>query len=107
MWIYKILFIGLFLTLVIELAFAVVWKVSHDDIKLVVLVNIVTNPLVVLLYYILLQNGVSGMGCVLVLEFSAIAFEGIVYKLKTNISKPIIFAVLANAISYGMGLLLF
>ncbi len=107
MWIYKILFTGLFLTLLFELSVAFLWKVEKSDIKIVILANVVTNPLVVLLYYLALCHGVASWWIIAILEVSAVVVESICYKYKTNIKNSTIFAVIANAVSYSLGLLIF
>lgn len=107
MWIYKILFMGLFLTLLFELTVAFLWKVRKADIKIVILANVVTNPLVVLLYYLALSASVKSWGLIAILEISAVIFESVCYKFKSNIKSPIIFAIVANVVSYSLGLLIF
>lgn len=103
------LLISLGLTLVLELGFcALVFKVRGRDILLVALVNVLTNPIVVLTYVLLKpQIGFSPYILTAMLEISAIAVEAVCYKLcGKDISRPVIMSVSANVFSYFIGLLL-
>jgi len=92
--------ISLGLTLLLELPLAVLWGVRrHRDIQLAVLVNVLTNPAVVLL---------CGLGCpVLPLEAAAVAVEGICYRAcGEDIRRPYLLSLCANVFSYSIGLVL-
>ena len=92
--------ISLGLTLLFEIPFAYLFGVrGRHDLKLAVLVNVLTNPAVVLL---------KAMGLpILLLEGAAIAVEAFWYhQCGENIRRPVLLAVCANAFSYSIGVLL-
>ncbi|MCI8330495.1 MAG: hypothetical protein HFE04_00165 [Bacilli bacterium] len=98
-------------TIIIELIVALLLKVRHKiDLIYIIIVNIITNPLVVMipLYlnikYGLLERNIS-LG---ILEFATIFFEGNTYKkyLEYNKINPYIFSVILNASSYLIGILI-
>lgn len=106
MWIYPVLLIGIVSTLIIELAIALICKVSKKDLPIVALANILTNPLVVLLFYSFRYQLPQTL-LIIVLEISAVLAEWLIYKHKTSIKRPALIALLANAISYSVGFLIF
>lgn len=103
------LLISLGLTVLLELAFAVLFKIRGlNDLILVVVVNIITNPAVVLLNYLLLnRTNIPQAGVVLVLEAAAVLVEALYYRrYAQKIGRPFLFSLGANAFSYFIGLLL-
>jgi len=103
------LLISLGLTLVLELAFALIFKVHRAyDLILVIVVNVITNPAVVLMNYLLLRHTViPQLLIVLVLETAAVLIEGFYYKrYAEKISRPFLFSLGANAFSYIIGFIL-
>lgn len=96
--------VSLVLTLVLELPIA--WLMglrSRKLLLLVALVNILTNPAAVLLHWL----GVPQIP----IEIAVVAVEAAVYLWfskdeKWNIPRPIMLAVMANLISWTVGLLL-
>jgi hypothetical protein len=99
--------ISLGLTIVIEAAFfLIVGKRNKKDLLLLVLVNTLTNPVVVLLYWILHFNTNRNMTIVIIpLEFFAVLTEGVIYKkYAQSINRPFLFSLSANAFSYTLGL---
>ena len=108
-WIFKTLFISLMITLVLELLFCIVAGVrDRKDLFLAVLVNVLTNPFVVSMNYLTLfytrWNRTLVVG---VLEVGAVVVEGICYdKLGRKIKHPYLLSLLANAFSYGTGLVI-
>ena len=101
------LLVSLVLTLVIEIAYALIRKVRGRDLLVVLLCNCLTNPPVVLLHTFCQANGRLPMiPVVIVLEVSAILMERRCYKTASSIEKPFWFSLQANAISYFTGLLL-
>ncbi|MCL2694794.1 MAG: hypothetical protein FWE69_00520 [Clostridiales bacterium] len=99
--------LSLGLTLLIELGVALLWRVPRRDLWLVVLVNILTNPPVVLLA--ILSRDIlrlSPLLCYPVLEGLAVWTEGAVYKRFSHIRRPYLFSLLANAVSFFIGFLL-
>ena len=92
--------VSLGLTLLLELPVVSVWGLrSRHDLKLVVLVNVLTNPAVVLLH---------GLGIpALPLETAASAVEGFCDRVRgEQIRHPFLLALCANVFSYGIGLAL-
>lgn len=97
--------ISLVLTLFIELAFALLWGIRRKDLLLVALVNVLTNPLVVLVHSLLLPYGF--LFHTLLPELWAVGTEAaIYYRKKTHIPHPVLFGLLANILSYCIGILL-
>ena len=97
--------VSLALTLVLELAFALVWGVRKKGLLLVGLMNLLTNPAVVTLHYLFSHRlGYSTVLLVILLEAAAILVEGLCCR--GMIKRPWLFALLINLFSYGMGELL-
>ena len=93
------------LTLALELLFALVWGVRRDGLLLVVLMNVMTNPAVNVLHYIAVYLlGWPAFGVVPVLELTAVAAEGLCCR--GMIRRPWLFALLINAWSYSIGVLI-
>ena len=101
--------VSLCLTIILELCFFIfVGKRNKKDGILVVLVNILTNPLVVLLYWtaVFYTNWNSGM-VKIPLELFAVLIEGYCYKrFGCNFRRPFIFSAGANLFSFGIGVLI-
>ena len=98
----------LLITIVIEIIVALLLKIKDKkDILNIILVNIVTNPLVVSVP--VLFNVVYGLFerniCLLILEIFAVLLEGIIYKKYLNFKKinPFILSMLLNLSSYLVG----
>lgn len=103
------LLISLGLTLFFEIFFCLFFKIRNvHDLALVVLVNIITNPPVVLLHYLLSQKTqLPQVLIVLVLEIAAVMVEGLYYKrYAKKINRPFLFSVGANAFSFLTGLII-
>ena len=101
--------LSLLLTLLLEGLFALIWGLrGWREWAVLALVNLLTNPAVVLLYH--LSTGLWGMNAVLVtaiLECSAVAVEWQCYKrCSRQLKHPFPFALFANAFSYGIGLII-
>ncbi|MEG1166211.1 MAG: hypothetical protein RSC86_07670 [Oscillospiraceae bacterium] len=103
------LLISLALTLALELLFCFFAKIRglHNYI-LIVLVNILTNPPVVLTHNLLRRyTGISPIVIVVVLEALVIFGEAVCYKYcSKDIKRPLLLSLCANAFSYLTGLLL-
>ena len=102
------LIISLFLTLFLETGFAFVFKKRKKDLLLVVLVNILTNPAVVLLHWLILKYTLFDIIMTKIMfETLAILIEAFYYKkYGENMKKPFLFSLGANVFSYGTGALL-
>lgn len=97
------------LTLLLETGlFLLTGKRDRRDLLLVMLVNVLTNPVVVLLYWLAaLYTGWNRAAVTAVLELCAVAVEARYYKIYARaIPHPLRFAVAANIVSFGAGLLL-
>lgn len=102
----KILAVSLVLTLVFEELFALAWGLrGRRELGLVALVNVLTNPPVVLLYHT--AAGLLGWNAALVtavLEAGAVLVEWRCYQAYSEqVKKPFWFALLVNLFSYGAG----
>ncbi len=102
--------LSLGLTLLLELSTALLFGQRKKALLLVALVNILTNPPVVLLLN-LVAIGTQGHPpwlLIAVLELGAIAAEGLVYQRSRLLNKwnPWLFSLILNTISYLGGCLL-
>lgn len=96
--------ISLALTLLLELSYAFVLRIRGKKLIPVLLVNLLTNPPVVLLALTVVGN-IFGR---ILMEVAVIAIEGYIYYWfgKTRdyaITRPFLKSMLLNAFSYGMG----
>ena len=100
--------VSLALTLALELAFALVWRVERSDLPAVALANLFTNPVVVLCHHATAWYWPKYLIAVTAaLELWAVGTEGLIYRRRSEISRPWTFSLCANALSYFSGLLLF
>lgn len=100
--------LSLALTLLLEGAFALLWGVEREDFGLVALVNVLTNPAVVLCHFLvaaLLPQML--LPATLALEAGAVLAEGYLYARRGRMALPWLFALCANLFSYCVGTLLF
>jgi len=103
------LVVSLVLTEALELCFAFIFKIwNKRDILLVLVVNVITNPPVVILSYLFnTRTDVPQLLTVSVLEAAAVLTEGLYYRRYAEaIKHPFIFSLGANAFSYLTGLLI-
>lgn len=97
-----ILGLSLALTLLIELPVAWLWGLRGRDLILAALVNVLTNPAVVLLHQFF-----PAWGATLVLEAGAVLVEGWYYQRFGQSARcPWLLSLSANALSFGLGLLI-
>ena len=104
-----VLAVSLALTLALEELFALIWGLrGRRELGTVALVNVLTNPPVVLLYHTAV--GLWGWNTAAVtaaLEGAAVLVEWRYYRLcSEQLRRPFLFALLANAFSYGVGRLI-
>lgn len=98
---------SLALTLALESAFGWAWGVGKADFKVLLLANVLTNPIVVSgVMLAALAGGTAMMIATVALETGAVLAEGWIFSRKSGIGRPWLFAVFANLFSYCMGLLL-
>ena len=96
------LLLSLGLTEIIECAFALVTGRRGKALLLCALVNLVTNPPVVLLSRLLAGGWILIAG----LELGAVAAEGLLYRYSGLFKRPLLFSLAANALSFSLGLLI-
>ena len=98
---------SLFLTLFFEACFFYLTrKRNKKDLLLLCLVNILTNPLVVLFYWLaVLYTSLNSVIVKLILELCAIMTEAYYYKnYGEEFRHPFLFSLAANIVSFGIGL---
>ena len=99
--------VSLAMTLVFEMAYALMWGVrGKRDLWLAVLVNVLTNPIVVfVLYSVRIRRLPVNYGWVMLLmESFAVVTEALLYrKFAVMITRPWLFSLSANAVSYAAG----
>ena len=93
----KIFALCLGLTLAIELPAAYFWGLRRRELVTVLVANVMTNPLAVALH-------LCGIGQ-LPIELGVVIAEGVAYSLHFE-KRPLLLALVSNAISWGVGLLL-
>jgi len=101
--------ISLVLTVLFEVGFyLVIGKRNKKDILLVILVNTLTNPIVVLLYWIAYFNTNWNTVLVLIpLEVFAVLTEGFIYgRYAQSIKRPFLFSLAANVFSFSLGFII-
>lgn len=96
------LLLSLGLTEVFEGVFAVCVGKRCKALLPVALVNLVTNPTVVLVH----QLWGGGWLLTACLELAAVAVEGMLYRYSGLFQKPFWFSLAANALSFSLGLLI-
>lgn len=105
--IFLVLSVSLALTLVLESCYAVFWRVGKQELLLLILANLLTNPVVVLCHRAAAVLWPAGLAAViLVLELWAVGTEGYLYLTRSSLKRPWMFALGANAVSYMIGCLL-
>lgn len=96
---------ALLLTEALELGFSLLWGLRREELGLVLLMNIMTNPAANLLHYIFVYLlGWPRVPVVLLLEAAVVITEGLCCR--SMLARPWRFALLVNGFSYGVGLLL-
>lgn len=97
------LLVSLLLTLLLECAFAFVTGArTPRRLLLVVLVNVLTNPIVVLLCTLFPSPLLTA-----VMELAAVLTEGAIYRARADwLRRPFLFSLVINAFSYLTGLLI-
>ena len=100
---------SLLLTLALETVFFLLaGKRDKKDLLLLMLVNILTNPVVVLSYWLaVLYTEWNTVMIIIPLELFAIVTEGYFYKhYSRGFARPYLFSLAANMFSYWIGVLL-
>jgi hypothetical protein len=104
----RMLLLSLGCTLVLELLFAVALGKRGKDLLLVCLVNVMTNPVVVLVYYLAVHfTALQPVLVKAVLEAFAVLAEAYLYKTYgSRFRRPLLFSLGANMFSFWTGELL-
>ena len=103
------LLLSLLLTVILETGFFLLTgKKDKKDLLLVVLVNILTNPAVVLLYYITVTYTNWNPTVIKIpLELFAVITEGYYYKkYGRSFRRPYLFSIAANMFSFWIGVII-
>ena len=103
------LIMSLFLTLVLEVFFFYLSrKRNRIDLLLLIMVNIITNPLVVIIHWLMVAyTSLNITITTLALEALAVYSEGLYYKkYAKDITRPFLFSLGANLFSFLIGVLL-
>ena len=112
----KYLATALILTIIIELAVALILRVrAKYDIIYVVLVNCLTNPTVIVAYILLAKllaissNDITNYILVALLEGIVWIVEGLLFKKLLEYKKinPFLLSLILNVASFGLGLVIF
>lgn len=103
--------VSLLLTLIFEIGFYFAVKnrtCNKKDLLLLVLVNVITNPVVVSVYwFVRLYTDWNVYLAIVPLEVGAVLVEGWYYKkYGQGFKRPYIFSLFANGFSYGLGFLI-
>lgn len=100
---------SLVMTIVFETGFFfITGKRNKKDLLLVILVNVLTNPIVVLIYWIIaIYTDWNTTIVKIPLELFAVVTEGLYFKkYGQSFKRPFLFSLAANAFSFSLGLIL-
>ena len=101
------LVLALLLTEAIELSVCLLWGMRGRNLVFVVLANVLTNPLVNVLYALAcLYTPIPRAVSLAVLEIAAVLAEWLVYRAATDAKRPFLVSLTANAASFAAGLLI-
>ena len=104
------LIISLMLAIVIESICSFILGLRKDDIKIVILANISTNPITVYIAncVLLLRNSTIFIIVVIIIEILVIVIEAYIFKrrIKYNIHSTIAISFINNIVSFLIGLLI-
>ncbi len=105
--------ISLFLTLLVEGLVAFLWGLrGKKNLLVVLLVNVLTNPLAVLVYWLYqVYAGVHSLPVQVIIELVVVIVEIYIYRSfaeddRFQIPRPIGLAIVANVLSWGIGRLI-
>lgn len=97
----------LLLTEAIEIPVCLLWGMRGRDLVFVLLANVLTNPLVNVLYALAcLYTKIPPAASLTVLEVAAVLAEWCVYRYAAGAKRPFLVSLTANAASFGLGLLI-
>ena len=101
----EILLISLGMTLVLELAYAWLWGVKGKDFIVITVMNILTNPLVVLWHYAFSDAGIW-INTVLPELAAVIAEILLLMRFGKSVQKPVSLGICINLFSYFVGFII-
>lgn len=101
------LVLTLLLTEAIELPVCRLWGMRGRDLVFVLLANLLTNPVVNVLYALAyLYTPIPRVLAIAMLEIAAVLVEWFVYRYATGAKRPFLVSLTANTASFGAGLLI-
>ena len=101
------LLFALLMTEAIEIPVCLLFHMRGRDLIFVVLANVLTNPMLNVLYAIAcLYTPIPPAVSLAVLEPAAVVVEWLVYRSATGAKRPFLASLTANAASFGLGLLI-
>lgn len=101
------LVLALLMTEAIEIPVCLLWGMRGRDLIFVVLANVLTNPMLNVLYAIAcFYTAIPPAAALAVLEIAAVFTEWLVYRGATGAKWPFLASLTANATSFGLGLLI-
>lgn len=102
--------VSLLMTLLVEGLVAFVWGLrGRKQFLLVLLVNVLTNPMAVLLYWLYqVYFAQHSLLLQILIELAVVIVEACIYKSfaedeRFQIRRPVLLAIVANALSWGIG----
>lgn len=105
--------ISLSLTLLIEGVVALLWGIrGKKNLLVILLVNVLTNPLAVLVYWLYqVYAGAHSLPVQVIIELAVVIVEAYIYRSfarddRFQIPRPIGLAIVANVLSWGIGRIL-
>ena len=101
----EILLISLGMTLVLELAYAWLWGVKGKDFIVITVMNILTNPLVVLWHHYTADRGIW-INTVLPELAAVIAEVLLLMRFGKPVQKPVSLGICINLFSYFVGFII-
>ncbi len=109
MWLLYTLFISLLLTIIVELLFFILIGIrDKKNLLLACLINMITNPPVVLCYYLISSYTDLNMYYItIILELGAILTESYYYRTYgSKLKHPYSLAISTNIVSYSIGVIM-
>ena len=101
------LVLALLMTEAIEIPVCLLFGMRGRDLVFVLLANVLTNPLLNVLYAVAcLYTQIPPAAALAVLEPAAVVAEWLVYRSATGAKRPFLASLTANAASFGLGLLI-
>lgn len=101
------LLLSLLLTEAVELPLLYLLGFRGNELITAALANVATNPAVVFLNHVLgTYTSLPKWLVILVLEVGAVLIEALIYKKATDRKRPLVDSLVANAVSYSIGLMI-